>query len=192
MAGAGPSCGSAARTAPTKPTARRPSSSPSCACRPARSPCWTRRSSPTPTCSSASARPACLMSVPRRSAASYPGVEIHATSLDNLLRRFSLREVPAAGVVLATLLLGLLSGAVVVAEPQGPAERPGLCRIAAGSGPGSASAAYHAGLVVADGGHRRRRGRRAGRRRRAQLRHRGPPEGLPQAGLQALPGRRGH
>jgi len=42
-----------------------------------------------------------------------PGVEIHATSLDNLLRRLAFREVPAAGVVLATLLLGLLSGAVV-------------------------------------------------------------------------------
>jgi adenylate cyclase len=43
-----------------------------------------------------------------------PGVEIHATSLDNLLRRFCLREVPAATVVLATLFLGLLSGAVVM------------------------------------------------------------------------------
>jgi adenylate cyclase len=43
-----------------------------------------------------------------------PGVEIHATSLDNLLRRCSMRQVPAAIVVLATLFVGLLSGAVVM------------------------------------------------------------------------------
>jgi adenylate cyclase len=42
-----------------------------------------------------------------------PGVEIHATSLDNLLRRLSLREFPATGVVLTTLLLGLLSGVLI-------------------------------------------------------------------------------
>jgi len=44
---------------------------------------------------------------------SCPGVEIHATSLDNLLRRLALRDLPAAGVVFATLLLGVLSGAVI-------------------------------------------------------------------------------
>jgi adenylate cyclase len=43
-----------------------------------------------------------------------PGVEIHATSLDNLLRRCSMREVPTASVVLTTLILGLLSGASVM------------------------------------------------------------------------------
>ena len=42
-----------------------------------------------------------------------PGVEVYATSLDNLLRLCSMREVPTAGVVLATLFLGLLSGALV-------------------------------------------------------------------------------
>ena len=42
-----------------------------------------------------------------------PGVEIHATSLDNLLRRHSLREIPGTGVVLATLFLGLLSGVLI-------------------------------------------------------------------------------
>jgi adenylate cyclase len=42
-----------------------------------------------------------------------PGVEIHATALDNLLRRCSLRDLPAAGVVAATLFLGVLSGALV-------------------------------------------------------------------------------
>jgi adenylate cyclase len=45
---------------------------------------------------------------------SCPGVEIHATALDNLLRRLYLRDMPAASVVGATLLLGLLSGALVV------------------------------------------------------------------------------
>ena len=42
-----------------------------------------------------------------------PGVEIHATSLDNLLRRLSLRDLPATGVVFFTLLMGLVSGATV-------------------------------------------------------------------------------
>jgi adenylate cyclase len=42
-----------------------------------------------------------------------PGVEIHATSLDNLLGSGFMREVPASGVVLGTLLLGLLSGLVI-------------------------------------------------------------------------------
>ena len=42
-----------------------------------------------------------------------PGVEIHATSLDNLLCRLFLREIPAACVAGAALFLGLLSGVVV-------------------------------------------------------------------------------
>jgi adenylate cyclase len=43
----------------------------------------------------------------------YPGVEIHATSLDNLLTSEFLRDTPAAAVAIATLLLSLLSGAVI-------------------------------------------------------------------------------
>ncbi len=42
-----------------------------------------------------------------------PGVEIHATSLDNLLTGAFLRDAPAAAVALTTLFLGLLSGAVI-------------------------------------------------------------------------------
>jgi adenylate cyclase len=43
----------------------------------------------------------------------YPGVEIHATSLDNLLTAAFMREPPTVVVVLATLLLGALSGGVI-------------------------------------------------------------------------------
>lgn len=43
----------------------------------------------------------------------YPGVEIHATYLDNLLTSAFLRDTPAATVAVATLLLGLLSGAMI-------------------------------------------------------------------------------
>ena len=40
----------------------------------------------------------------------YPGVEIHATALDNLLTRMFLRDLPAAATALATLLLALATG----------------------------------------------------------------------------------
>ncbi|HOW66139.1 MAG TPA: adenylate/guanylate cyclase domain-containing protein [Candidatus Paceibacterota bacterium] len=43
----------------------------------------------------------------------YPGVEFHATSLDNLLTSEFLRDSPSAAVVIATLILGLLSGATI-------------------------------------------------------------------------------
>ncbi len=43
----------------------------------------------------------------------YPGTEIHATALDNLLRGGFLRSPPAAMVALATLLLGLGGGALI-------------------------------------------------------------------------------
>jgi adenylate cyclase len=43
----------------------------------------------------------------------YPGTEIHATTLDNLLKASFLRDAPAGAVAVATLFLGLLSGAVV-------------------------------------------------------------------------------
>jgi adenylate cyclase len=43
----------------------------------------------------------------------YPGVELHATSLDNLLTSEFLRDSPATAVVIATLLMGLLSGALI-------------------------------------------------------------------------------
>jgi adenylate cyclase len=40
----------------------------------------------------------------------YPGVEIHATALDNLLTRMFLRDLPAAATALVTLLLALVAG----------------------------------------------------------------------------------
>ncbi|MFH0952716.1 MAG: adenylate/guanylate cyclase domain-containing protein [Verrucomicrobiota bacterium] len=43
----------------------------------------------------------------------YPGVEIHATSLDNLLTRLFLRDAPGAAVIPATLILALLAGLLV-------------------------------------------------------------------------------
>jgi adenylate cyclase len=43
----------------------------------------------------------------------YPGVEIHATSLDNLLTNAFLKQPPASMVTGAVLLLGLLSGSLV-------------------------------------------------------------------------------
>lgn len=46
----------------------------------------------------------------------YPGVEIHATLLDNLLAGDALRDAPAAAVLLATLLLAILAGGAVVAS----------------------------------------------------------------------------
>ncbi len=44
----------------------------------------------------------------------YPGVEIYATLLDNLLAGDALRDAPPAAVFLATLLLSILAGGVVV------------------------------------------------------------------------------
>lgn len=44
----------------------------------------------------------------------YPGVEIHATMLDNLLSLLFLKEVPAHAAILFTLVLALLSGLLVV------------------------------------------------------------------------------
>ena len=44
----------------------------------------------------------------------YPGVEIHATMLDNLLSLLFLKEVPAHAAILFTLILALLSGMLVV------------------------------------------------------------------------------
>ncbi|HPF99261.1 MAG TPA: adenylate/guanylate cyclase domain-containing protein [Kiritimatiellia bacterium] len=43
----------------------------------------------------------------------YPGVEIHATMLDNLLTRLFLRDTPVVVVILATLLLSMLGGIAV-------------------------------------------------------------------------------
>jgi adenylate cyclase len=43
----------------------------------------------------------------------FPGTEIHATALDNLLTAMFLRQAPAVLVAIVTMLLGLLSGAVV-------------------------------------------------------------------------------
>lgn len=42
-----------------------------------------------------------------------PGVEVHATALDNLLSTLFLRDAPKGAVLLATLLFGLLSGVFV-------------------------------------------------------------------------------
>jgi len=104
-----------------------------------------------------------------------------------LLRRFYLREVPAAGVVLATLFLGLLSGAVVSLSRKASQSVLAFAVLLPVPVLGS-FVAYH----LAGGGRwwppkARWPPRWLGRR--AQLRHRGPPEGLPEARVQALPGR---
>ena len=119
-----------------------------------------------------------------------PGVEIHATALDNLLSILFLRDAPKE-IVVGDDPLWPFQRDPCYPQPQGVAERRRVRDLSADPGRDRVRGVRKRILVA---GRRRRDGdaARAGRRRRRQLRDRGPAEGVHQVRVQALPRPGGH